>query len=157
MKTEAFQDSDLASGVKIKMAPDVATVFPITAHQQMIEALCAQHPEVKTTGFFRELATVGDYMADLLKHDPEWRAQVNIVPDAFAIDRVGRHVVVFEVVDTHDVKPEKIAAVEEIGWALDQDGCSIGIIRIDRHGRTLIAPVEEGLQSPGYCCRRAAA
>ena len=118
----------------------------VTAHEAMIAALKLERPEVQTTGFFRSLATVGDYMRDLLEHDREWRASINIVPDAFVIDRKGRHVVVFEIVDTHDVKPEKIAAVEEIGWALDQDCYTIGIIRIDKHGRTLIAPVEAGLE-----------
>jgi hypothetical protein len=116
-----------------------------TLHAELTAALVAQHPEIQTTGFFRALATVGDYMADLLKHDPEWREMVSIVPDAYAIDRVGKHVSVFEIVDTHDVDDEKIAKVEEIGWALDQDGYDIAIIRVDRYGRSLIDPRGDAL------------
>ena len=116
-----------------------------TPHAAMIAKLCSRFPEVQTTGFFRALATCGEYMADLLKHDPEWRARVNIIPDAFAIDHECRHVAVFEVVDTHDVPDSKIACVNEISWALDQDGYDIAIIRVDRHGSTLIDPVGDEL------------
>ncbi|HEX8418552.1 MAG TPA: hypothetical protein VF638_00910 [Sphingomonas sp.] len=111
----------------------------------MIANLRAKHAEVHVSGFFRALATVGEYMADLIGNDPEWRRGVSIVPDAFAIDRVGKHVIVFEIVDTHDVSDEKLAKIEEIGWALDQDGYDIGVIRIDRHGSTLIDPVGDAL------------
>lgn len=117
----------------------------LTAHETMIATLSAKHPEVHVSGFFRALATVGDYMRDLIKHDREWRRQVSIVPDAFAIDRAGKHVVVFEIVDTHDIPEAKLGKIEEIGWALDQDGYDIGVIRIDRHGATLIDPVGDGL------------
>jgi hypothetical protein len=116
-----------------------------TAHETMIANLRAKHAEVHVSGFFRALATVGEYMADLIGNDPEWRRGVSIVPDAFAIDRVGKHVIVFEIVDTHDVSDEKLAKIEEIGWALDQDGYDIGVIRIDRHGSTLIDPVGDAL------------
>lgn len=114
-------------------------------HAEMIATLLAAHPEIQTKGFFRELAKVGDYMKDLLRNDPEWRARVNMVPDAFMIDYEEGHVVVFEVVDTSDVTPLKLAKIEEIGWALDQDYFDIGLIRIDRYGRSLHAPVEDGL------------
>lgn len=117
-----------------------------TPHEDMIAVLRVKHPNAETTGFFRALATVGDYMRDLIKHDREWRRQVSIVPDAFAIDRAGKHVVVFEIVDTHDIPADKLAKIEEIGWALDQDGYDIGVIRVDRHGSTLIDPVGEALE-----------
>jgi len=116
-----------------------------TPHEAMIAALRERHPNVQTAGFFRALAECGEYMRDLLKHDPEWRASINIVPDAFAIDRIGKHVSVFEVVDTHDIPASKVEAVAEIGWALDQDGYDIAIIRVDRHGSTLIDPVGDEL------------
>lgn len=119
----------------------------ISDHERMIAALRERHPEVHTGGFFRALATCGEYMRDLLKHDPEWRKAVSIVPDAYAIDRHGKHVSVFEVVHTHDVSEDKIACVNEIGWALDQDGYDIAIIRVDRYGATLIDPVGDHLAS----------
>jgi hypothetical protein len=117
----------------------------LTTHESMIARLRERFPEVQTTGFFRALAKCGNYMADILKNDPDWRARVNIVPDAFAIDHEGGHVAVFEIVDTHDVTEHKIACVNEIGWALDQDGYDIAIIRIDRYGAALIDPVGDEL------------
>ncbi|MEG3086209.1 hypothetical protein [Sphingomonas sp. PB4P5] len=107
-----------------------------TVHEAMIADLCARQLEVQRTGFMRALATVGDYMRDLMAHDREWVAQVRIVPDAFAINWQTKSIVLFEVVDTHEIPESKKEAVAEIGWALDQDGYSIGIIRIDQAGAT---------------------
>ncbi len=131
--------------MRVQRTINPGTGLAVTSHTAMINALKAKYPDVQTHRFMKSLSSVGDYMGTLLKEDREWRRMVAMVPDAYVIDREGFHVVVFEVVDTHDISAEKLAKIEEIGWALDQDGYDIGVIRIDRHGSTLIDPVEDGL------------
>lgn len=114
-------------------------------HKSMIAALVEAHPNVRTSGFRRALAGCGEYMAALLKHDPEWWDQVSIVPDGYAIDEVNCVVTVFEIVHTHDISAAKLAQIAEIGWALDQDSYRIDVVRIDRYGGSIIDPLQDEL------------
>jgi hypothetical protein len=89
----------------------------------------------------KALGACGDYMADILRNNPDWVSSVRVVPDVYVINHEAREVTVWEVVDTHDLTAEKMSRYEEIGWALDQDYYVIGVIRADRHGARWCDPV----------------
>jgi hypothetical protein len=114
-------------------------------HRSLIASVLNYHPEAKTHGFRKALEGCGSYMRELFRYEPEWWSGIALVPDAYMIDHERGAVIVFEAVHTHDITENKLNCYEEIGWALDQDCFEIVIVRVDRYGRRLIAPLEEAL------------
>jgi hypothetical protein len=119
----------------------MAEADPITPsrqiHADIITAVLEDWPQARVSGFMRALRQLPDaeYMADIMKHDPEWVKGINFIPDAWLIDTEKRHVVIFEAINKHDVPGDKFAKMADLSWALDEDYYSLILVRCERFHR----------------------
>ena len=112
---------------------------PAKAHEEMIDKLCADYPEVKRNGFWAAMKDLpnGEYVPGVLGDGYSW----HFVPDAFTVDAEKRMVFIFEIVVSHDISDKKFAAFADFAYALDEDLYTLSVTRMDMAGARAYDPM----------------
>ena len=108
-------------------------------HRRLIDELLLDQPSAREGGFANALRTLPDasYTRWMMRNDPEWWRGVCFIPDAYLVDAEAKCLVIYEVVATHDIPADKIACINDLAWAIDQDFWQLILVRCDRYGRSL--------------------
>jgi hypothetical protein len=101
-----------------------------TASKRIVDGLIRKDARVRKSGFTKAVSALSDssYFAAAAK---------GIVPDAYLLDHDERVVVMYEVVDTHPIRPKKADRIAELSDELDDIYWTLRVIVLDYTGHTV--------------------
>ena len=102
----------------------------LTFSKVVVSWLLDTDPRVCTSGFGAEVIGAVDAGSEELK---QLLSENNIVPDAYLIDLAKKSIFLFEVEDTHPIKPEKLRKLANIWFHLDCLCWELRVFLIDRY------------------------
>jgi hypothetical protein len=98
-----------------------------TASKRVIAGLMKIDPEIRSSGFRKSLAELSSSRYFL-------EAAGAFLPDGYLLDHDEARVLIYEVVDTHPIRPDKAACIAELSDELDDIGWELLVVTLDYTG-----------------------